>query len=156
MTKKKGRLTNEERERLQEHAKYIFLAENVTAKDLAVRVGVDEKTMGKWIEELGWKKFKRNLILTRDEQLAILYDELVEINQHILSQPEGQRFADSKLANTRRYLVKDIKELETDAQLPEIISSLTQLLNYVRRNSSIDDTKFVAGFVDGFIKSKLK
>ncbi len=155
MNKKKGRLTTEERERLQEHAKYIFLAENVTAKDLAVRVGVDEKTIGKWIEELGWKKFKRNLILTRDEQLALLYDELSEINNFIITQPEGKRFADSKLANTRRYLVKDIKELETDAQLPEIISALTQFLNFVRRNG-IDDTKLIAGYVDGFIKSKLK
>lgn len=155
MAKKKGRLTKEESERLKEHAKLIFLAETITTKDLAVRIDVDEKTMSKWIDDGGWEKFKRNLILTRDEQLSLLYDELSALNYFIQSKPEGSRFADSKEANIRRNLVKDIKELETDAQLPEIISALTQFTNFVRKNG-LEDTKLVAGYVDAFIKFKTR
>jgi len=153
---KKGRLTKAERERLQEHAKLLFTRDNITVqKELAERVGVSEKTMGDWIEEGGWKKLKRNFILTREEQLANLLDELTELNEAIKKKKEGTRFADSKEANVRRFLIRDIKDLETKALLPEIISALTQFLNFIRRNN-FDDTKLIAGYVDAFIKSNLK
>jgi len=153
---RKGRLTNEERERLQEHAKLLYTRDNITVqKELAERDGVDEKTMGKWIEEGGWKKLKRNFVLTREEQLANLLDELEELNSAIKKKKEGERFADSKEANVRRFLIKDIKDLETKALLPEIISALTQFLSFIR-TLNFDDTKLIAGYVDAFIKSKLK
>lgn len=153
---KKGRLTKEEEHRLQEHAKLLFTRDNITVqKELAERVGVGEKTIGKWIEDGGWRKLKRNFILTREEQLANLLDELTELNEAIKQKKEGSRFADSKEANVRRYLIRDIKDLETKALLPEIISSLTQFLNFVRRND-FADTKLIAGYVDAFIKSNLK
>lgn len=151
-----GRLKKEDRERLMEHAKLIFINENITAKDLALRIGVEEKTMGSWIKSEGWEKLKRNIALTKDEQLSLMYDELAELNESIKQKPEGKRFADSKEANIRRYLIRDIKDFETDAQMPEIISSMTQFLNFVRRTGDLDNTKLVADLADGFIKSKLR
>lgn len=153
---KKGRLTKDEKERLQEHAKLLYTRDNITIqKELAERVGVTEKTIGEWIKDLGWEKLKRNFILTREEQLANLLDELEELNAAIKNKKEGERFADSKEANVRRFLIRDIKDLETKALLPEIISSLTQFLDFIRRNN-FEDTKLIACYVDAFIKSKLK
>ncbi|MCZ2084153.1 MAG: transcriptional regulator [Flavobacteriales bacterium] len=153
---KKGRLTKAERERLQEHAKLLFTRDNITVqKELAERVGVSEKTMGEWIEEGGWKKLKRNFILTREEQLANLLDELTELNEAIKKKKEGTRFADSKEANVRRFLIRDIKDLETKALLPELISALTQLLDFVRKND-LGDAQMISKYVDSFIKTKLR
>lgn len=153
---KKGRLTKAERERLQEHAKLLFTRDNITVqKELAERVGVSEKTMGEWIEEGGWKKLKRNFILTREEQLANLLDELTELNEAIKNKKEGTRFADSKEANVRRFLIRDIKDLETKALLPELISALTQLLDFVRKND-LGDAQMISKYVDSFIKTKLR
>lgn len=153
---KKGRLTKEESERLKEHAKLLFTRDNITVqKELAERVGVGEKTMGEWIEDGGWKKLKRNFILTREEQLANLLDELTELNEAIKNKKEGERYADSKEANVRRFLIRDIKDLETKALLPELISSLTQLLDFVRRND-LADAQMISKYVDSFIKTKLR
>ena len=153
---KKGRLSKDERERLQEHAKLLFTRDNITIqKELAERVGVGEKTIGEWIEEGGWKKLKRNFILTREEQLANLLDELTELNESIKNKAEGTRFADSKESNTRRFLIKDIKDLETKALLPELISALTQLLDFVRKND-LSDAQMISKYVDSFIKTKLR
>lgn len=153
---KKGRLSKDEQERLKEHAKLLYTKENITLqKELAERVGVSEKTIGIWINDGGWTKLKKNFILTREEQLANLLSELEAINAAIKTKPEGQRFADSKEANVRRYLIRDIKDLETKALLPELISSQTQFLDFVRKTYDLDTTKLVAGYVDAFIKSKL-
>lgn len=151
-----ARMTKEETEKKKEHAKLLYTKENITnQKELAERTGVTEKTVGKWIEDEGWRKLKRNIILTRDEQMALMHDELAEINEAIRKKPEGQRFADHKEASVRRQLVKDIKDLETKAMLPELINALTQFLNFVRRDN-IDDTKLIANYVDQFIKQKLR
>lgn len=151
-----ARMTKEQTEKKKEHAKLLYTKENISnQKELAERTGVTEKTVSKWIEEEGWRKLKRNIILTRDEQMAIMYDELAELNEDIRTKPEGKRFADQKEASVRRQLIKDIKDLETKAMLPEIINSLTQFLDFVRRDN-IDNTKLLANYVDQFIKYKLR
>lgn len=151
-----ARMTKERRERLKEHAKLLYTRENVTTqKELAERVGVTEKTISSWISKGNWDKYKRNFILTREEQMANLLEELSEINASIKQKEVGERFADAKLAQVRRQLIKDIKDLETKALLPEIISALTQFLNFVRKNS-LDDAQSISHYVDNFIKTKLR
>ncbi|MCP1997292.1 transcriptional regulator [Flavobacterium sp. HSC-61S13] len=149
-------MTKEEQEKKQEHAKLLYTKENITSyKELAERVGVTEKTIAKWVETGGWKKLKRNILLTREEQMVNMMDELSELNEFIKNKKEGERYADQKEAQIRRQLVKDIKDLETKAMLPEIINALTQFLDFVRREN-IDDTKLLAGYVDSFLKIKLR
>ncbi|MGG5507910.1 MULTISPECIES: transcriptional regulator [unclassified Myroides] len=151
-----ARMTKEVQEKKKEHAKLLFIKENIDSqKEISERVGVSEKTIGRWIEEGAWRKLKRNIILTREEQMINLMDELAELSESIKKKEEGSRFADHKEAQIRRQLVKDIKDLETKAMLPEIINSLTQFLDFVRRQD-IDDTKLLAGYVDHFIKEKLR
>lgn len=151
-----ARMTKEEQERKKEHAKLLYVKENITSnKELAERVEVSEKTIARWIEEGNWKKLKRNIILTREEQMMNLMDELAEINEFIKTKSEGNRFADHKEAQVRRQLVKDIKDLETKAMLPEVINSLTMFLDFVRRQN-LDDTKLLANYVDHFVKEQLR
>ncbi len=152
----KGRMSKKIKEEKQDYLRLLYTKDNITTqKELAQRVGITEKTAGEWIEEMNLKKLSRNFLLTREEQLANLLDELVEINEAIKEKPKGQRFADSKLANTRRYLIRDIKDLETKALLPEIISALTQFLDYARIND-LDETQLIAKYVDAFIKTKIR
>lgn len=144
-------LTNKQK---KEWAQSLITKEGLTQKEAAIKVGVSTTTMNKWYQEGGWDKLGKNFLLTRSEQMAKLLDELVEINQHIQTYPEGQRFADSKLADVRRKLIKDIKELETKAALPEIIHSCVQLLEFVRK-VDLAKAQDLSGVIDAFIKSKL-
>lgn len=152
---KKGRLTKEDLQQKQELAKLIYLTEDVTQKELADRVGITEKTVGKWIEDEGWAKLKRNIPLTRDELLASWYDELAELKEFIKKKPEGMRFADFKEAQLRRSLLKDIATLEFDSGIPEIISVMTAFVKFIRRQD-LDNAKEVSHLADAFIKSKIR
>lgn len=148
------RLTKETQERLKEHAKLLYTRDNITTqKELAVKVGVNEKTVGKWIEEGNWKKLKQNIVLTRQEQHAKLMDELERLNTFIAASKLG--FADSKTADTRRKLIRDIKDLEAESLgLADAISVQVQFLDFVRKES-LEHAQMIADYSDMFIKSKL-
>lgn len=148
--------TKEELERLKEYAKSLYLHENVTnQKELAKRVGVSENTISKWVTENKWSNLKKNFLLTREERMSDLLDELTEIQNFIKELPEGRRFADSKLGDVRRKLIKDIKELETNASKDEIIHALLALIKFVRPEN-MDEAKIITKWADIFIKSLLR
>lgn len=150
---KSKRITNEQK---KEWAKTLFVKERLPQKEIAEKVGVSPATMTKWVNENDsqWKKLQKNLFLTREEQMAHLLDELVQINESIKLKPVGLQFADSKLADVRRKLIKDIKELETSAAIPEVIHSCKKLLEFVR-DTDLKEAQRIAGIVDAFIKSIL-
>lgn len=151
-----ARMTKEEQERLKKYARHLYIDKGITtAKALALEVGITEKTASKWIAEGNWEKYKKNIVLTREEQMNLMLDELEQINNHIKEQPDGQQFADYKLAMVRRQLIKDIKDLETKALVSEHINSLTQFLSYVRVQN-VTDGLLIARYVDMFIKSELR
>lgn len=152
---KKGRLTNEEKERKKGLAKVLFLQEkNISFKEIAERIEVSEKTIADWVKNEKWEGLRRNILLTRQEQLVMMQDELNEINICIKNQPEGARFADFKLAQVRNQLVKNIKDLETKAMLPEMINALTRFLDFVRKEN-LEEAQLLADYTDQFIKSQL-
>lgn len=152
MAKKRSK---EELEVLKEHAKILYIKEGVnTQKELAARVGVTENTIGKWLAEGMWDKYKKNLLLTRQELLSDLLDEATAINKKIKDKPEGERFADAKQADARRKIIKDIKELEGKSSKPEAISACILLLDFIRK-VSLEKAQLLAPYIDGFIKQLL-
>ena len=148
------RKSKEELDRLRDWAKTLITKEKLTQKETAERIGVTTATMNKWYADGKWENLKKNILLTREEQMIMLQDELVRLNDFISKKPEGTRWADGKEANIRRYLVKDIKDLETKAALPEIIHACQGLLEFVRK-VDLAKAQELSKYVDGFIKSRL-
>ncbi|GET46492.1 transcriptional regulator [Capnocytophaga felis] len=151
-----ARLTNDEKQRLQEYAKLLYVRENITSQtELAQKVGVTVKTIAQWINDGNWERYKRNLVLTRNEQMALLLEELEELNSVIQNKEQGKRYADYKESNIRRNLIKDIKELETKASVSEAINALTGFLNFMR-SQNLEKAQEVSHWVDVYIKDKMK
>lgn len=146
------KLTNKQK---KDWAKSLYVNEKLTQKELAARVGVSENTISKWVKDESWEKLRKNIVLTREEQLQLMLNELEELNAYIASKPIGERFADSKEANIRRNLVKDIKELETKASLAEIIETAKRFTKWL---SVVDLKKAreIADLFDAFIKDNLR
>lgn len=137
-------------------AKTLYTKEGVSvAKELALRVGVTEKTMGKWIAEGNWKTLKKSLLITRQEQLAALYNELEQVNNYIQTKPEGKKFADSKEADARRKLIKDIESLEQETSLNDVYNVARKMLEHWRV-IDIDKTKLLTECFDHLISTMLQ
>ena len=140
----------------KEWAKTIYLKEpEISNKALAARVDVSENTIGKWIREGEWEKLRKNLLLTREEQLHKLLNELEELNEHIAGRDKGKRFADSKEADIRQKLIKGIKDLETKASIAETVSVCSRIVQWESKND-LANAKVLAMLFDAFIKDSLK
>lgn len=96
----------------KEYARVLFISENLSQKEIAERVGVQEKTLGKWIEEGEWKKLKRSLLNTRHNQLNMLYDQLEWLNNHIATRKIVYDVPD--------YLFVPLKETQPDGSVKEV------------------------------------
>jgi transcriptional regulator with XRE-family HTH domain len=144
--------TKSENEKSKGYAKILFVKDKLTQKEIAVKTGKTEATISKWVTAGNWEKERKNFLLTRQEQMSYLLDELGELNAAIRKKPEGARYADSKEGDVRRKLIKDIKELETSTNKPEAISACIALLEFIRKVDLVICQQ-LAPYIDGFVKS---
>ena len=148
------RKTKDELKKLESWAKTLITKDGFTQIEAAERVGVSTTTMSKWYTKGKWADLRKNILLTRSEQLANFYKELEEFNAHIQTKPEGMRFADSKEGDARIKLMNNIKQFEEEASLPEIIHACQALMEFIRKVDLAEAQHFIK-YVDAFIKSKL-
>lgn len=96
---------------LREVAKVLFM-QGYTQKEIAAKITVSEQTISKWSKTDHWDNLKKNLVNSKTERLSELYDELMALNAMIKTREEGFRFPNSKEADIRRKLIRDIADLE--------------------------------------------
>ena len=61
-------------------AKILFVNEGANQKEIAARLDVSEKTIGKWVKDGEWEKLKVSMLVTKDNQLTALYRQLENLN----------------------------------------------------------------------------
>lgn len=141
-------LTNKQK---RDFARTLYIKENLTQQEIADRVGVSRQSLSRWIKDDKWEEMKASLTLTREQQIASLHRQVQELNNAILSRPDGQRFATAAEADTITKLATAIKKLETDTGLSDIISVGVRFLDYLRPIDP-DKTREFTRLWDGFVK----
>lgn len=137
-------------------AKLLFTVQGVTVqKELAERAGVSLQTINKWVNNEGWETHRSSIIITKESELNRLYMQLTELNDSIMQKPKGQRFANSKEADTLVKLGSAIRQLETDVSLADTIEVLKNFINHVRQDD-YEKAKDITTQADIFIKSIIK
>lgn len=139
----------------KELAKLLFINERLTQKEICNRVDVSEKTLSKWVNADGWKRLRQSLIVTKEEQLRRIYEQIDELNVSISQREEGKRYANSKDADTLSKLTASAKNLESEASISDIISVSKKFLNWLRP-VDLDKAKDFSNYIDSFIKDQLK
>ncbi|NJB36383.1 YfeC-like transcriptional regulator [Croceivirga sp. JEA036] len=142
--------------RKKEHARLLYTQQGVTnQKELAERTGVSKTTINKWVNEENWEYLRGNVIITKDQELKRLYLQITELNDFINKKEEGQRFANSKEADTLVKLTAAVKQLEMDTSLADAIQVLKDFINFVRIED-FEAAKLVTTQADAFINSLIK
>lgn len=143
-------------QRKYNHAKLLYTVEGVTVqKELAERVGVSLQSINKWVNDEAWESFRASVIITKDAELHRMYMQVTELNDFIMLKPKGQRFANSKEADTLGKLTAAIRQLETDTSVADTIEVLKNFINHVREDD-YEKAKEITSFADIFIKSIIK
>ena len=134
----------------KEYAKTLFLSENIHQKVIAERVGVTEKTIGRWIEVGGWRKLKRSLLTTKQTQISMLYDQLEWINSDIAARES--KVANAKEADVIIKLTAAIEKLEVETSVGETIEVAKKFITFVQQED-LDLAKSITSWFDTYIQT---
>lgn len=136
-------------------AKTLYLKENLTQQEIADKVGTTRQTIIRWIKEGKWEDLKTSLTLTRQEQIAMLYRQVAEINKGIALRKDGERFASSKEADILGKLASAINRMETEVGIKDICEVGAKFIEWIRP-IDLDKAKEITSLYDGFIKDSLR
>ena len=140
----------------KEFAQKLFLTEpGITQKEIAERVGVSAVTINKWVKEGKWAELQTSLLIDKDVQLSRLYKQLKQCNDFAEKKDEGEQFLNSKEADALIKITAAIKNLETETNIAERMSTGKEFLHFVRKTMGFDFSKEVAAAFNAYIKSCL-
>lgn len=142
-------LTNQQK---KEWAQLLFTNGDSTQKDIALKVGVSEKTMCKWVKEGNWEDLRKSLLTTKNEILRNLYNLLDKISTKL---KEEESIGNSKIADMYVKYTAAIKNLETETSIAEIVEVARMFVNWLQ-NVDPQFALLVLNHFDSFIKERLK
>lgn len=135
------------------YAQILYVNENLTAKEIASRVSVSEKTVGKWIKDGNWEKLRKSLLVTKQNMISMLYDQLDHLNTAIAGREI--KVADSKEADIISKLSTSIQRLEVETSIGQIVEVARTFIDFVRAYD-LDFAQAVTKHFDAFILQKIK
>jgi len=133
----------------REYAKLLFTQMGLSQKEVAERVGVTEKTIGKWKDEENWDQLKTVLITTRSNVIRNLQRQMELWQVEI-----GDRLAGSKEADILIKLANAISALEKDTGVSEMVDTGMKFIQFLQQHD-MELAKKNAHWFDIFIKSKM-
>lgn len=151
----------------KEYARILYVSERLTFKEIAERVGVTEKTIGKWADLDNWDKLRKSLLTTRQSQLVHWYNQLEAINEYIAERPDlvikgktepnplQKNIPTNAEADTMSKITSNIQRLETEIGLGEYVEVSRKLLTFIQ-SIDLDDAKRFKNYIDEFINGKVK
>lgn len=137
-------------------AKILFTREQLDQKVVAKKVGISERTMSNWVNEFAWKKLRSRLLLSKDEQINDMYEELEEISKKIKEKQPGERFADTKLADVRVKTTTSIRNLETELGIAEAVDIGIKAIKHAQKTCDLKEVIWLTDFWHSFIQVLLK
>lgn len=138
----------------KDFAKSLFLHENLTQEEIALRTGVSRRSVGRWMEAEDWKGLKVSVTITREQQIGHLYRQLADLNDAIAARDKTKRHATPAEADTIGKLTAAIQKMEVDTGIVEIVNAAKGILNFVRKT---DPEKAIelSYLLDDYIKEKI-
>ncbi|MDR3679390.1 MAG: hypothetical protein P4L41_05440 [Flavipsychrobacter sp.] len=139
----------------QQQAKELYFGTGRTQKEIAQAVGVDGKTIYRWIKQEAWDELKKATLAVPAVAVNHLYSQMVELQNHIASREEGNRFPTIQEAEITRKLINCIDKLGTANSLSTNIQVMMAFSNYMV-NADNEFTKKLVSYASTYFKDQKK
>lgn len=142
-------------ERKKEWAKQLFMIGEHTQKEIAAKIGVNEKTICRWVESEKWDVERKSLNVTTAQIIADLKETLDAMRK------EAKVFATDDDPATRPdtdgiyKITLAIKNLENKTGIGETILCLQDFVKFISADN-LELAQDVTKWADLFIESRLK
>ena len=138
----------------KDYARTLYLKDNLTQQEIAEKVGASRQTIIRWAAAEKWEEMKVGMTLGREQQIANLHRQVMELNNLIISRSDGKRFATSAEADTLGKLAAAIKKMETEVGITDLVNVGMRFIEWIRP-IDLDKAKEVTVLWDKFIKDSL-
>jgi hypothetical protein len=138
---------------VKEYAKLLFTQSNESQKVIAARVGVTEKTIGKWVAEGMWHSYRKSLLTSKKDQLSRLYDILSNVTSSIEETKEGT--GSPAMADMMIKYTAAIRNLEIETNTAQIMDAMKMFITWLLNNDAEQARKIIE-LADAFIQERLK
>jgi transposase len=135
-------------------AKILYTREHLEGKVIAQRVGVSEKTMTKWVHEYNWKSLRNRLLISKEQQINLMYEQLESLNTAIQANDTGH--ADSKQADILIKYTAAIRNLETDLAIADLVESGMRFIKHIQKTGSLQQVMEISDLWNSFILSSIR
>jgi len=155
MAEAKKKRTKQEMDALYDYAKMLFIYDKLTQKEISKKTDVSEPTISKWVKDGNWEDYRKAISVTRDERYRSTINQLTELDNLINSRDENYRFPTKDESNIRRKLVADLKTLEVECGIVDVINVSIRLLEWLRKVDN-EKAKEMSDIFNSYIKSSFK
>lgn len=141
----------------KEWAKQLYIENKLTQKLIAEKVGVSEKTLSKWVNDPheNWERLRKSLLISKQEVLSGLYEQLDELKQKVQQRDKGERYPDSKEADIIMKLTASIEKIEEETNIADVFEVGKRFITFLQQHD-LEAAKQVVDYYDAFIKHCLK
>ena len=146
--------TKKEMQDKRDHAKLLFIHEQLNQKEIAVRIKVSEVTISKWANADSWDGLRVSITITKEEQLKNLYRQLAEMNKAI-AERDDKKYASSSEADAISKLATAIDKMESDVGIADIVSVAKKFLTWLRK-FDLSKAQEMTPLFDAFVKDNLR
>lgn len=136
----------------KEHARLLYVNERITLKEIAERVNVAEKTVGRWCKEENWDKLRKSLISTRQAQITRWYNMLDAVTSKI---EQRDNLPTKSEADIQTQITNSIKALEFEIGLGEMVECGRKAISFIQK-INLEDAKLFKNYFDEVINELMK
>lgn len=136
----------------KELARMYYILQGLTAKETAEKVGVSEKTLNKWVDDLGWKALKAGEITKPDRLIANCYDNILQIQEDAQKQNRG---LNAKEADAIYKISLTIKGINKEFSIDVYSAVLQEYFNFLK-TIDLDLAQKSIDAADSFFHHKIK
>ena len=146
--------TKKEMQDKRDHAKLLFIHEQLNQKEIAARIKVSEVTISKWANADSWDGLRVSITITKEEQLKNLYRQLAEMNRAI-AERDDKKYPTSGEADAISKLATAIDKMESDVGIADIVSVAKKFLTWMRK-FDLAKAQEMTPLFDAFVKDNLR
>lgn len=136
------------------YAKILYTREQLNGKIVAQRVGVAEKTISKWVKEGKWRDLRNRLLVSKENQINLLYGQLECLNDAIQENDNG--YPDTKQADIQVKVTAAIRSLETDMNIADLVESGIRFVKYIQKVDSFEEVQKTIDLWSSFLQNEMK
>lgn len=146
-------MAKKQQDNRRELAEILFM-QGYAQREIARMVEASEVSVSRWAKEGEWDVIRQHTLNSKNQRLSELYAELAEFNK-MIKEREGYKIANSKEADVRRKLIRDIADLEQKYNIAQTTTIARDFVTFIRKDNQ-DLAQEILHLFDDFIDNLVK